>query len=850
MSERFATFDLWEPTVEDFDFETQARVAEVRKRWVDNHTWGVVRDNAYPVVVNIPVSPINAVPTRKWVINQFPVKLDVTNGRVNIGEGSTQSPNPTILGGVGYDINGERIAILEDETFDFSNDIPEGKRSSGNIDIPLTLTGITGNCLVNPSVPGVYYLWIEYLETNGLTPTVGEDGSVHYPKIMDGYRIRLTDVPDSPSGDGVSIFLCKIIWVGGAGFITVNDTTTQYQSDGSNSVDTAPTTTGDPKRIYSAVRDNTVEIVVDVTKKTAVYASGMLGSLRDHINAIGGGSPSPTNPHGTTLADIPGAGEEPLATNNQNDSLAKGIVDKNAAQNSPARLGDALQPFIEVTGLVPTTLDSTATANGITSSPKVQWIRVKDLDNQTKIKAAFTEGFRLKSVYPNLRQSNLSSDPSIIPSDPDSGDGWVGFNNAEDTPGVYRIYGIKAILSTSVEVLLLNKELLAGWPASILPLTEEKLLIGQVYWDGVTVYRNTVEPSTSDPVASQPDDQRSLGLVGPQQISTEAKSDPVTGALAAQVFEQQAANSNYALGTLNVTEVDFGALDVVNAATALTAGTDASMAQPPVGAITGRKWTTNAGGVGTLTSSKVYHLLKNLKPGRMYGVSWYYKADTTFNVRLRIGLADNNNSAPNSLITVDGVSSVEPLDVTILNDNQWHRASIVVQTLPGVDPDPATLKYLEFLFQQGGVVTTVGNYSMTNIQVTEGEWIPGYMGSKYIPSGGIILWDQSTTCPAGFQEVTSARGRMPVGVNPSGSNGIETPGVPLGTAITDGTAQANIPAHQHSGTTGAPNAGSDDSGANPNDLTNNTHTHIFTTSVDGAAAFNQGLYPVILCRAI
>jgi hypothetical protein len=765
MAEKFQTFDLWEPTVEDFDFETQARVNELRRRWVDSHTWGVVRDNAYPVVVNIPVSPINAVPNRKWIINQFPIKLDVTNGRVSIGEGSTQAPNPTIVGGVAYDINGERIAILQDETFDFNNDIPEGKRSSGNIDIPLTLTGVTGDCVVNPSVPGTYYLWMEYLEVNNITPTVGEDGSVHYPQIMDGYRIRLTADPNAPSGDGVSVFLAKVVWVGGAGFLTVSDLPGfQSADDGSNFVTTIPTTSGDPKRVYSAARDNTVEIVVDATNKTVVYASGMLGSLRDHINAIGGGLPTPNNPHGLTLADIPGAGEEPVATNNQNDSFDKGIVDKNAPQNSPARLGEALKPSIEVTGLNPTTLDPVATSAGITTTPKVQWIRVLDLDQDTKVKAAFVLGFRLIAVYPTLVQTTDHSAPAVPPLSVN--DGWVGFNNAEDTPGVYRIYGTKAALSTGEDVLLLNKALMPGWPATIPAIPDDQLLIGQVYWDGVTVFRNTVEPNTADPVASQPDDQRSLGLVGPQQLSTELKSDPATGGLAAQVFEQQAANSNYALGVLNVTEVDFGVGQVISSAAAVTAGTDPSVATPPVGAITGRRWTTNSGASGTLGSSEVFHLLKNLKPGRMYGLSFYYKANAAFNVRLRVGLADANTASPNSLITIDGVSSVEPLDITILNDNQWHRGAVVLQTMPNVNPDPAVLKYLEFMFEQGGVTTTTGQFSMTNIQVTEGEWIPGYMGSKYVPSGAILLWDQSSSCPPGFQEVTNLSGRFPVGVGP------------------------------------------------------------------------------------
>lgn len=739
MSQFFKTFDLWDPTCEDFLYETQARVNEIRQRWVDNHTWGIIRDNAYLAVVNIPVSAMNQAPNRKWNILQFPISLNVATGEFSIGAGSSSSSNPAVIGGAAYDLNGERIAIIDDLAFDFSNDSPYGKKSSGNLSIPLTL----GNS--GPAVPGTYYVWVEALDVNLPIPVVSEDGVTHYPEITDGYRILMTADPVAPSGDGVSIFVCKIIWVGGSGTLFFpGNTSATNANDTVNFIDSAPSLAGDPHRIFSALRDNCVEIVVDNTNKTLVYGQAFVGSLRDHINAIGAGTPTANNPHGLALSDIPGAGEEPVATFNQEDSFDKGIVDKNAPQNSPARNGDALQPFIEVTGLTPTTLDPAATSAGITSTPKVQWVRIKDLDNIAKTKAAFVSGFRLKRLYPNLRQTNFSSDPSIDPADPETGDGWIGFNNTEDTPGVYRLFGTKVTLSDGNDVLMLNKELLAGWPSAILALSESKLLIGQVYWDGVTVFRNPVEPSTSDPVASQPDDQRSLGLVGPQQISTEAKSDPVTGALAAQVFENQVFNSNYAQGIVNVTTVNIAPGGALGFSSAVTVGSDASIAQPPVGATTGYRWTTNAGSVGSLGPSYVYHALNNLKPGRFYGISFFYKANSSFNDRLRIGLADAATNTPNSLITIDGVSSVDPLDLTILNDNQWHRGALVVQTIPGLNPDQAIAKYLEFLFEQGGVASTVGQISITNIQVTEGEWIPGYAPEPSLANGQLLSFEGTT----------------------------------------------------------------------------------------------------------
>ncbi len=756
----FKSFDTLLPDVEGFDFETAGREGEIRRRFLDFYIWGIIKNNAFQAGVNIPVSGVNQAPNLKWKINQFPIRLNLAAGQFDIGYGSSKVTNPAVVGGAAYDVNGERLAITEDLPYSASNDVPWGKQSSGNLAVALPGTG-------------VYYVWLEYLECNEDTPVVGEDAVVVFPNMLDGYRIVITTDPVAPNGDGISLFMAKITWAIGAGSLVLDPTLTSEDKvvdvPSGSTIDFAPVVAGDPKRAYAGVRDNVVQVFVDTTKKTAVYTDQLLADLRAHVNAIGSGPPTPRNPHGIMRADEADGTDEPIATQDQADSLAEGIVDKNIPQNSPARLSAALQPVVMTTILAPSTLDAVATGAGITGSPKERWIRVKDLNDSALTKAAYLDGLRHRRLYPSVRETTTNSgDSSILPGDPESGDGWVGFNDTEDANGVYRILATSVVLvSTGQRVLLLNKVFLASDLTTPIPdPSPGQLVIGSCYWDGNEVTKNPVKPNLSDSIANPliVDDQRSAGLVGPQQLSTTLKSDPNKGALSQQALHNQVANSNYAFGVLGVTETDFGPGQSINSGSAVTAGSDPTIAQPPVGAITGREWATLAGGLGTLGASYINHVLENLRPGRLYSLAFNYKASTDFNHRFRVGLSDGNTSAQNSLTTLDGISANPPVDVTIFNDAAWHRVSILFKTLDTVDPDPAVAKYLEFLVQQGGVVSTAGTIAVTNIQVTEGEWVPAYSNGKGRP-GSLFVWDLNTSCPPGSVEVTDTRQRFVVGAD-------------------------------------------------------------------------------------
>jgi hypothetical protein len=843
---KFDYFNLQLPTVEQLRFDSVAKEIGIRRRWTDRTVWGIMRSNAYPAVSVIPVSAVNVVPNYAQNILQAPVSLDTATGLVGVGLGSDPGVNPAIVGLVAYDLNGQRIAIEQDEDFEFDNNVAYGHRSSGNRNIPLAVGASSGNASTVAPVPGTYYLWVTYLEANENVPVVDKLGAIHYPYIDDGYRIQLTTSPVAPDGDGQSIFLCKITWAPGfTGILTVTDGQASNGS-GQNILDTAPIVSGDPRRVYCGIKSQDVEIALDAANKTIVYQDGLITSLAAHVNAMGAGTPTPDNPHAIALINIPGAGSEPTATTNQADSLAKGIIDLNAPQNSPNTEGDALQPEFGQGSLAPTSpLDPNSAAVGVTTTVKDRWVRILDLDTLTKTKAVYVGGHRLRQLYPNLRQSDKSGDPSVIPTDPLSGDGWIGFNDTEDATGYYYLYGQYGTLVSGGEVLFLGKSF-EGAVITDPVLSDNQILIGRVYWDasGALLYRNATGMVVTDP-GNEPDDQRSLGLVGPQQLSSETKNDPITGALAGTATHNNlVANSGYALGLRGTTQDGLSPTGVfaVGSFTQVDTGTEPALASQANGpaALFGLKAVSTAGPTAT-GSVRHYHALANLLPDRLYSVSWYMKATAGFNLRLRVGLVDSNGSTPTSLATVDAA------DITVRNDGLYRRYTAIFQMKDPsfVDPDFAVPKFLMFQFDRGVLDSTGGNIFLANVMVNQGEWVPAYRNAREVPSGGIIEWDLSTTCPEGYEEVTDARDRFTVG-----ANGNVAPGAFGGTAFDPSGAAITTSAvagHSHSNVGPTPVAsgtGADRWNSNNSSTTDGGHDHTLNLSA------TLPYYGVIKCRAI
>lgn len=852
--QRLQYFNRMLPVIQDFLTHEELSIDSISSRWLDRTSWGIVRRNSFMSPLVIPVSPTADVPNNAWDIAEFTFVFDTENGKVSIGAGSSSSSNPRKTGGVAYDVNGERIAIEDDAVFDFSNDIPEGKKSSGNIDIPLTLTGTSGGCATNPSQFGTYYFWIEYLETNDPTYSdIAKDASVHYPKILDGYRIRMTSDPVAPSGDGVSVFLAKVVWtVSFPGTLTVFEGTADQDGNG-NLVSTVPNAvTGEPNRVYSLVRDRQLEIQIDTDNdRTQTYAKGMRLSVHEHVNAVGSADPTASNPHGLTLDDIPGGTSEPKATIAFKEGLSKGLVDLVLDNNSPVFQTDAALCTIENSDLQPSGLDVTAIiGTGVNSAQKRAWVRVSDLDTN---QSAYVSGTRLKRLYPTLRNTtDHTSDASIDPSDPDSGDGWIGFSDQlgfADPAGTYRLIG-QLVNVAGTDCLFLRKVQLDDSTLSLPALGFDELELGLVYWDGSNLWHDFLRNEDVTVV-----ERRSTGLVGPGQISTDAKADAEVGILSRVVLENRIGNSQFQFDKVASQFPSWTIYDAAGAAFLPNANIlqrdyvfDSTLITGGPAALTKVELTTIAG--QTSGTTKLYSLIdRKLKPNTFYGISFWYKIDATWNCRLRAGLNSNNTGSSNSVITT-GSPAGQPVDVLTAPDAAWHRASLIVQTKNDGSVSPVNPYYLELRVDApdpsefpGG--STAATLSITSVQVQEGEWVTGYMGSQYVPSGGIILWDMTDTCPPGFQEVTSAKDRFPVG-----ANGNVVVGASGGTAFNPGGG-ATI-------TTSLNGAHTHDINYTPNNAQNGTGESTVDTPTGSSGAHDHSVninntlpyYGLLFCRAI
>ncbi len=753
----FVNTNLQLPSSDDLNSFQDFKAAAIKDRVTDSRSWGILRKNAYPSVLAAPPALLDSV-------TEFVVVLDTSAGTLTVGAGSNSSVMPHIVGGVAYDINGERIAILDDATYNADNNIPEGKRSSGNLAVPLA-TGDT-------------FVWIEYLGVNDPTyQSILRNGAITYPKLLDGYKIVLTADATPPIGEGVSVFLCKVTWVNAvAGSISVSDGT-EAQVIASiptgNILDTIP---AEVKRVYSLVRQNQVEVIVDPATPTSSYPTGERLTVQDHVGALGSTAPTVNNPHGTTLDDIPGGKAEPKAVKNLDESMSSGFIDLTLSQNSPREQSAVALPIIEQTTLTPIGLNAiTIAGSGIDDTVKDAWVRITDFDTD---QLAYLSGVRYTALYPTLMQSSQSSDPN-------NSDGWVGFANTE-AAGTYRVFAQPAMLAGAY-VLLLRKILLGDptlFPNEASTMPRGYLLLGQVYWDGNDLYRDSLQVSTSAGI-NKPVDQRSLGLVGNPQLSNDLKA----AALANHVSENLIGNSGFTfdkptptapfpswiidssagagyLPTTNIEQADYTSQPL------LATGGPGALFSARLSPIAGQ----------TTGTTKMYAHMTYMKPSTTYAISFWYLAEAGWNSRVMAGLVTDTTYT--SVITT-GSPLGSPLDVHIIGDAVFHRAIVFVKTLDGFTP--TTDYFLELRFDATANATTTDKMYITNVQVTEGEWVSGYSsGGSSIPAGANVFFDDRSVCPTGWVENTNLSGRMPMGLSFGGINGAGIPGSLLGNQITDG----------------------------------------------------------------
>jgi microcystin-dependent protein len=157
-------------------------------------------------------------------------------------------------------------------------------------------------------------------------------------------------------------------------------------------------------------------------------------------------------------------------------------------------------------------------------------------------------------------------------------------------------------------------------------------------------------------------------------------------------------------------------------------------------------------------------------------------------------------------------------------------------------------------------------YAIEATHATAADAASGALAQQIVPAGAVIAFDLAA-CPAGWSELTAARGRTVIGV---------TSGLTRGTAVGANSLSLTVPqlpAHTHSGTTGGGNpmthrvvsqAGSGSasnhtvgwSGTSYADFTDAkyaaaAHTHDFTTDATGEGKpidNRQDSLPLLYCK--
>lgn len=202
------------------------------------------------------------------------------------GDNNTPStPSITIRTGVAYDSASNRINI-SDESISHDAALPTHTTDDG-FGSPVVTPRSTGSKNVPLTTNIKNYLWIEWLQTtdDSVFTLNRATNAKQFYKQTDGYRISVTTVNTPPSVTALTLGSVDL-----SGFGVVSSTTISK--------------TG---RLTSAITEYRVKIKTvkaDRSDAPTSYAFDQEVFLDDHIKAVGTGSITPQNPHGTSAADI------------------------------------------------------------------------------------------------------------------------------------------------------------------------------------------------------------------------------------------------------------------------------------------------------------------------------------------------------------------------------------------------------------------------------------------------------------------------------------------------------------------------------------------------------------------
>jgi len=216
------------------------------------------------------------------VLNETQINSEFYAFEITPGDNNAPG-NPTITIGTGIANSpiGERISIL-DSSILFDPDKPNTESDDGLGGFKLTPQS-TGSKDIPLSQNLTNYIWLGYLQTiDQSVYTIKKDSTEKlYTKADDGYEIITNTTGTNPNSSR---------------FIKIGEvtTTTEVIESGIN-VD---------ERILSKIQNQRVKIEIDSSKRPTEYSDLDIKFLDDHINAIGAGLISKTNPHGLAPADI------------------------------------------------------------------------------------------------------------------------------------------------------------------------------------------------------------------------------------------------------------------------------------------------------------------------------------------------------------------------------------------------------------------------------------------------------------------------------------------------------------------------------------------------------------------
>lgn len=415
---------------EDLDNAADSASEAIRERQVDMFTAGVLRDSqANGETRAFEITPDGGLTIRVGTgvavaphSSDYPQSIDATDDAATGGErlyipvaDTATSPANSYSNSIGTG-NHDGTGVYT-ETADGIGGWTATPQSTKTRSIPLT-GGVMN------------YVWIRYAAT---IPTGGGDTSLHkitgkilFTKTRDGYEIAVTTTTTPPLSDSRYLALGTVDLTGSPGIVTT----------GLINQDAV---------VYAKTRPHRVGVRLDPTTKPTSYSDlARVISLEEHVNAFGTGVVTPSNPHGSTLADL-GFTEDIDLLNHRKYHHAGGLV--------------VPDPMSTSTALFPQT--TTSTVIGGTSGTVFMRQLSAGIGEQIVVGGkVFTQLFPL--VPSNIAPMNV-------------GDAYVAFSTS-DVAGVYAI--VAKILGSA---LTCEKRL---QPGAFDPVTE--FLIATVQWNGTT----------------------------------------------------------------------------------------------------------------------------------------------------------------------------------------------------------------------------------------------------------------------------------------------------------------------------------------------------------------------------